>query len=274
MSSIVPLLCVPVLVFGSLLYVKESLPHVVQEHMNKIVLGGVKVGIKCVTKIVKLKSSYVWVHRSNVPFFIRVYIDKMLKINMADLKINNGDLHESIVIEKATATHNDVTYDVTDMMGMLWACSNGEQMVFLMQKVFGYHELVFIGEEDVVTLRVRYAGHSNKEKHIPYQVFTVQYNALGLKPISFPPYPSSSSVKKGLGVTKILSASVAGKGSCLKEAKESSGLFGKFYADVVDDTIKKNTVTFINEDLTILEDLPIVVNTSKGIVNCNELSSS
>ena len=272
MSILVPIICFPVLAISALFYMKQSLPDVVQCYMEKATFSGLKVGITVLTKVVKktteARSGYMWVHRQKTPFFLTVYMDKCLRVNPMDVGVNISHLHDSIVVERATVTHKDIVYDVTDMVDYLWTCGDGLTCEFFLQKVLGY-ESVLVSPDDDLTLRVRYAGHSDKIKRVPYQVYTVQYQASSSTSVSFPPYPSSSVPKKGLGSTKVLSAIVAGKSSCFVEARESAGLRGKFYVDVKDDSVKKNVVTFIEEDTTILEDLPVLVKTSRGEVQCN-----
>jgi len=187
------------------------------------------------------RSTYVWETRAMSPAFVRRVLDWGMVVDASEAKLCVSSGHDS----------------------------NGDSVVFNLSRCLSYEDVI-VGRYSDITLRIKYSGHSNKKKKTPPQTFSVRYSGNCMNISHFPPYPASESIKKGLGTVKIVKAKREDGNCCLQEARESSGLHGKFYNDIdTEDAMVKNSVTFFEESDRIHEDLKIEVTTSKGVININ-----
>lgn len=220
-------------------------------------------------KFKRIRSDYTWDTRRRYRDCTKRVVDCLMGVSNFELELNTSTGAQSIYVDKAVATYEGVNVDVTDTMDAIWMCSDGLQANFPLSLVLRYTSGVATSDDEVVRLRVRYMGHSDVSKRIPFQTYTVTYSGRSSDVTMFPPYPSDLVLKKGLGVPKIHSA-VSGTGkNCLTEALESAGLRCKFYKDVKDPIVQKDVVSFLDESDEIQENFPVRVETSKGAVKCN-----
>jgi len=267
------LLLLPILCVAALWYINDTAPRIVVTLAKKgasiVTPLAFRAFLATVRFIENSRSGYIWERRAVYPELVRRIFDwgMMVDASEASLCVSSG--HGSIRIDEAIASYEGEDYDVKDMFEMMWVCGNGDRVVFNLSRCLSYEDVIF-GRYSDISLRVRYSGHSNRKKKTPSQTFSVRYTGNSMDVSHFPPYPASESIKKGLGVVKIVKARRDDGNCCLREARESSGLHGKFYNDLdTEDAMVKNSVTFLEEADRIHEDLKIEVTTSKGVLNFN-----
>lgn len=214
----------------------------------------------------EVRLNYVWNTRPSYPLLARKLVDRCLRIDSDNASLCTSDAHGSLRVDEAVVTHEGIDYDVSDMMDIIWVSGDGESVLFNLHRSLGC-ENILLENESNLSLRVRYTGHRNSAKKTFPQTYSVRYTGTPSTVARFPPYPASSPVKKGLGSIKISGAVRSDGVSCLKEARESAGLRGKFYEDVTDvGSPSSKVINFLNESDRIHEDLQIKVTTSKGVV--------
>lgn len=261
------LLLFPILILLSAIYIKGSLPECVTSATAKIIVAMTPVFINVVMWVArfinKSRSDYIWENRINYPKCVSRILDKVMNVDPLCASLCRKSGYDSIRVDEAILTYEGMDYDVTEMMDIIWVCGVDDTVSFNFQRTLCY-ENILVNNTSNMELRVKYTGHCNPNKrHFP-QTFSVKYVGIGTDVVSFPPYPSSETVKKGLGVIKIKDAVREDDTCCLVEATESAGLRGKFYSDIEDSSIVPNVVNFFDESQQIHEDLKINVNTSKG----------
>ena len=265
------LLC-PLLLLLATIYINDSVPECVSKAVAKAVVAAtpfvISSGMSVVRTVNKVKSDYIWENRSYYPRIVCKILDKLMDVDPLCASLCRPGGYDSIRVEEAILTYEGSDYDVTEMMDIIWICGNDDTVSFNFQRTLCY-ENILVNNTSEMVLRIRYTGHCNANKRQMPQTFSVKYTGFGTDVVSFPPYPSSESVKKGLGVIKIKEA-VRGDGTCcIVEARESAGLNGKFYSDVEESSITPNVVNFFDESQQIHEDLKVNVKTSKGLLELN-----
>ena len=210
------------------------------------------------------QSDYIWKYRTRLPFPLRELFDRVLCVDSSAATLGVSSGYASIRIDQAVATYDGVDYDVKDMMEMIWLCGNGDRIRFNLHRVLAFEDMV-VDKEATISLRVKYCGHGNVDKRYFPQTYSARYTGTSYETSMFPPYPSSDTIKKGLGTVKIIDATNGDGKSFVTEARESGGLRGKFYVDLKDDgTLVRNVMNFLEESERIHEDLEIKVVTNKG----------
>ena len=267
------LLLLPIFSVAALWYINGSAPNIVitlaKNGVSTLTPLILRVFLVVVRFIESSRSTYVWETRAMSPAFVRRVLDWGMVVDASEAKLCVSSGHDSIRIDEAIASYEGEDYDVKDMLEMMWICGNGDSVVFNLSRCLSYEDVI-VGRYSDITLRIKYSGHSNKKKKTPPQTFSVRYSGNCMNISHFPPYPASESIKKGLGTVKIVKAKREDGNCCLQEARESSGLHGKFYNDIdTEDAMVKNSVTFFEESDRIHEDLKIEVTTSKGVININ-----
>jgi hypothetical protein len=267
------LLSLPVACVAASWYVNDTAPDVIKivarRSAQKIMPIALRILVWILRYLHSLRSNYIWGSRIKYPRVLQRIADRAMMVDPSSATLGVSSAHRSIRVDQAIATYEGTDYDVRDMFEMMWACGDGESITFNLSRVLGYEDVVF-KQGASITIRVRYSGHSHREKRTPPQTYSVRYSGLVSDTGHFPPYPASEPVKKGLGVVKIVGAERSDRSSCLKEARESGGLHGKFYRDTtVPDSLARDVVTFMDESDRIHEDLSIKVVTSKGVLEFN-----
>lgn len=277
--TLLMLLTLPFISVLALWYINDTIPFCIQyaldntcylffRYVAPIIL---KSAIYTTKFVSELRSNYIWETRCYYPCLPRYIMDRFMFIDscQANLSISSG--HESVRIERAIVSYEGTDYDVSDMMDMIWVCGDGDSVEFSLHRLLAY-ENVFLKSETPISLRVRYTGHTNIDKRYHPQSYTVRYKGTMTDTATFPPYPSSLCIKKGFGVTKVVTALKNDGTSCIQEARESSGLRGKFYNDIKSiemATLVPNVVNFLDESQRIHEDLRIKIDTSRGPIEFN-----
>ncbi len=259
----------------ALCYVNGSTPAFLDPVVARAVSVTTWAVLRAVNRVETMRSDYIWERRASpfLPALARSVFDRLLAVDssLATLGVSTG--HESVRVDEAIATYDGTDYGVRDMLEVMWHVGDGETLRFNLQRVLGLSGVLVDGGSEL-TLRVRYSGHGNAKKRVLPRTFTVRYAGSVDDVASFPPYPASCSVNRGLGSVRIISAE-HGEGcsrvSCTGEARESAGLRGKFYDDLSPDDgpLVRNSVTFLSEPDRIHEDLRLKVFTSRGVLEFN-----
>lgn len=256
-----------------LVYFNDYLPVSIQTRVDNgklcVVENAMYAMLHVVKKVNIVKSDYVWENRSKYSTITRTILDYVMGINTHRAYMDVSTGKDSISIINAYVIYNGTQYDALDMLDFLWSSGDGIQITCFLQKLLGFYK-VFVDIDSKITLVVKYAGHSNKMKRIESGSYTVKYCGFSNESISFPPYPSTDSVKKGLGKVRVIDAKLEDGTSCTENARESAGVNGVFYRDLASNIIQKNVVTLMNDDYFICEGDVVTVVTSKGTVICNE----
>jgi hypothetical protein len=258
---------------GGLVYFNEYLPFFMQSQIDKCKLIVLKksmaITIKCVNNAGYIRSEYVWLKRSKCHYFVKKVLDYIMRIDTirADLYVATGK--ESISISGAYVLYKGFHYDVLNTMKLLWDSGDGVQITFFLQNILSLYKL-FVDNESKISLIVEYSGHSNKTKRMECGSFSVKYDGISSERVVFPPYSSLECVKKGLGTTRVISASLESGKDCTQIARNFGGLKGTFYKELKTGTIKSNVVTFIETSFSGYDEPIVNVFTSKGKVLCNE----
>lgn len=227
------------------------------------------------------RAEYMWSIRGKISNkFIKCVklTDYIFRVSPEWAKLNLGvEPSESIRIDKAIMDIDSDSYDVSGFMSDEIAKMTGTITGFHVQKIACCSNL-YIPPDAIITIRVQYSGHSNPGKRYAAGTYRVKYEGSGNDVIYFPPYPTDTLIKKGLGQVRILdSIFVAGDSiqddvitkPPLESVIESAGLRGKFYIDSSDKNCKENTLVFMGPGDRIMEDMRICVITNKGSVKMN-----
>lgn len=217
-----------------------------------------------------IRSAYIWQKRAQLGSKVLVRVlDTLLQVDRDRVRLDTSSGHDSIEIVEAVCTVNGQDFDMTDVLDDMWAYGDGRRI-----DVPIYVALTSVGCENdqdkntAVTTRIRYRGHSNISKRYGSQTFSARYSCKSSETLRFPPYAASESIRRGLGVPRILRCNfVDENGSMLygPEARESSGLRRNFYDDVDDDPcLQKNAVTFFDLSSRFRERKQLVITTSKA----------
>ncbi len=257
---------------GFMIYFNNYMPFFIQNIIDTLKITLIKKSMSVVLYVSKyansVKSNYMWDLRSKQSLLVRNFIDWSYGINsdIADQNLASGT--DSIYIWGAYATYKGKTYDVEYMLDSMWDYGDGIQIKFLLHNLLCQEQIV-IESNETISVNIKYSGHSNVTKRLEAGTFYVKYSGMGLECVNFPPYPSTDCVKKGLGVTRIISAQLSDKSYCTEEARRSAGLKGSFYRDLSNSNVHKNTVLCRNlKEFNLPKD--VVVSTSKGTVLCNK----
>lgn len=257
---------------GFMIYFNNYMPFFIQDIIDYLRLAVIKKSL-CVWLYIKKRadssmSDYIWDSRSKQSLYGRMFLDWAWNVdsNSADQNVASGT--DSIYIWGAYATYKGKTYDVEYMLDSMWDYGDGIQIKFLLQNLLGQEQII-IESNEAISVNIKYSGHSNVTKRLEAGTFYVKYSGMGLDYVNFPPYPSTDCVKKGLGVTRVISAQLSDKSYCTEEARRSAGLKGSFYRDLSNSNVHKNTVLCRNlKEFNLPKD--VVVSTSKGTVLCNK----
>ncbi|CAM9207043.1 unnamed protein product [Pylaiella littoralis] len=222
------------------------------------------VSAKIIRRVVAVRSSYLWDKRQQWIGPLRTVLDTLLRVDSVQAALDTSvSGHDSIRVLSAIATVDDRDCDVTKLLDTLWTSGDGVRVVVPIKEV---------SSADHVTIRILYRGHSNVSKRYPSQTFSVRYSGPSSEAFRFPPYASSMSIRRGIGVPRVLQACYEESGQVLHgpEAEQSSGLRRTFYADVDDDPcIQTNVITFLDPSLRAAEAEKITVTTSTSRITCN-----
>lgn len=264
------LLFLPIVCLVASWYLQDAVPEFMKAGTSSVCNACVplvmNVLLGAARTVTSIRLGYVWHSRPSFPLVVRKLADKCLRIDGENASLCTSDAHGSIRVDEAVVTHGGIDYDVRDMMDIIWVSGDGDSVLFNLQRSLGCENLLLENDSDL-SLRVRYTGHRNITKKTFPQTYSVRYTGSPSTVARFPPYPASSPIKKGLGTIKISGAVRSDGFSCLKEARESAGLRGKFYEDVTGVGAPVNKViNFLDEPDRIHEDLQIKVITSKGAV--------
>lgn len=243
--------------------------RVVSRVVAQVVLAAAFTAARTCRYIIALRSAYIWDRRGRMGsgIFVRVF-DILLQVDKDQARLDTSAGHASIEILDAVATVHHEDYNIADVLGGMWADGDGLRIdvpVNVALGGIGYEN--DSGKGIDVTTRIRYRGHSNKSKRYPAETFSARYTCKDSQTFRFPPYASSESVRRGLGVPRILRCNfVQENGTMLfgPEATESAGLRRNYYENVEDDPcLEKNVVTFFMPSARFQEQKQLVVTTSK-----------
>ncbi|CAM9103923.1 unnamed protein product [Ectocarpus sp. 12 AP-2014] len=245
--------------------------RVVSRVVSEVVIVLALTAARSCRYLVALRSTYIWEKRGllgSSSFFVRV-LDTLLNVDADQARLDTSTGHASIEILHAVGTVNGRDYDITKILADRWAVGDGMRIDVPVDAT-----LLCVGCENDsgqdldVTTRVRYRGHGNRAKRYPSETFSARYVCKDSHTFRFPPYASSESVRRGLGVQRILRCNFSAENGKLlygPEARESSGLRRNFYEDVQDDPhLGKNVVTFFEPSARSGEGTQLVVTTSKA----------
>lgn len=265
---LVTLLLLPIICLVSSWYVQEAVPEFMKTTTSKVSAACLPLVMNMAFGVLRIVSDtrtrYIWTTRPMYPLLARRLVDRFLCVDPGIASMCTSDGHESVRVDDAILTHDGVDYNVRDMMDIIWMSGDGESVLFNLQRCLAC-ENVLLENESGLVLRVRYTGHCNTTKKHSPQTYSARYTGSSCTVARFPPYPATTPVKKGLGVVKISGAVRSDGRSCLEEARESAGLTGKFYEDVVEiGSPDPKVINFLDESDRIHEDLQIKVITSKG----------
>lgn len=220
--------------------------------------------------IIAIRSAYMWDKRGRMGNGVLVGVfDTLLRVDEDQARLHTSSGHASIVILHAVATVHHRDYDITNVLGGMWADGDGLRMDVPIHVALGDVRCENDSAKDIdVTTRIRYRGHSNKSKRYPAETFSARYTCKRSQTFRFPPYASSESIRRGLGVPRILRCNYEkenGKMLLGPEATESAGLRRNYYENVEDDPcLLKNVVTFFKPSTRFQEQEKLVVTTSKS----------
>ncbi|CAN0476334.1 unnamed protein product [Ectocarpus sp. 12 AP-2014] len=247
--------------------VRRAVSRVVSE----VVVAAAFAAARICRYTIALRSAYIWDKRSRMGDGVLVgVLDTLLQVDADQARVHTSSGHASIEILEAVATvHHQRDYDITDVLGGMWADGDGLRMDVPVDVALGGVRCENDSAEDIdVTTRIRYRGHSNKSKRYPAETFSARYTCKGSRTFRFPPYASSESIRRGLGVPRILRCNFVqenGKMLLGPEATESAGLRRNYYEDIEDDPcLLKNVVTFFEPSTRSQEQEQLVVTTSKS----------
>lgn len=239
--------------------------------VHEVVIAAAVAAARVCRYIIALRSAYIWEKRGRIGNGVLVSVfDTLLRVDADQARLHTSSGHASIEILEAVATvHHQRDYDITRVLGGMWADGDGLRMDVPINVALGDVRCGNDSAEDMdATVRIRYRGHSNKSKRYPAETFSARYTCKGSQTFRFPPYASSESIRRGLGVPRILHCNfVEGNGKMLlgPEATESAGLRTNFYENVEDDPcLMKNVVTFFEPPTRFQEQQQLVVTTSKS----------
>lgn len=262
------LLFLPILCIMASWYLQDAVPEFMKSTTSNVCNTCIPLVMNVVLStartVKEIRMNYVWNTRQMYPLIARMVADKILHIDSDNASLCTSDAHGSLRVDEAIVTHGGVDYDAKDMMDVIWVSGDGESVLFNLHRSMGC-ENILLENDSNLSLRVRYTGHRNSTKRTSPQTYSVRYTGTPSTVARFPPYPASSPVKRGLGSIKISGGIRSDGVSCLKEARESAGLHGKFYEDVtgVGSPVSK-VINFLDESYRIHEDLHNQVVTSKG----------
>ncbi|CAN0502114.1 unnamed protein product [Ectocarpus sp. 8 AP-2014] len=277
------LVYVPV-IFVSLYFCAKSAHHclpsparrAVSRVVSEVVIGTAIAAARICRYAVATRSAYIWDTRGRLGNGVIVgVLDTLLRVDADQARVDTSSGHASIEILQAVATVRQGDYDITNVLGDMWADGDGLRMeVPIKVALYGVrcgndsHSDSGSAENVQVTVRIRYRGHSNESKRYPAETFSARYTCKDSQTFRFPPYASSESIRRGLGTPRILRCNFAeenGKMLLGPEATESAGLRRNFYENVQDDPcLLRNVVTFFKPSARFQEQQPLVVTTSKS----------
>lgn len=270
--------------------VRRCLPtparRVLSRFVSELVVAAAFTAARIVRYVAAARSSYIWDKRralssSSSSSSARRVLDAFFRVDAEQVHLDISSGHDSIKIIAAISTVNGQDYDVTPVLDEMWANGDGFRIdvpVDVALKSVGCLQ-DSVAEVDVTT-RIRYRGHSNIPKRYGSQIFSARYacneSSSQTTVFRFPPYPSSQSIRRGLGsAPRVIRCNfVEENGGLLygTEARESAGLCRNFYEDVDDDPcLEKKVVTFFEPSARYQEKKEVVVSTSKSKVKirCN-----
>lgn len=267
------LVYVPVLSVGLYFCATRCLPasarRVLSRVVSEVVVAIAFTVARTARYMAALRSTYIWDKRMLLPTPLVKVFDALLKVDTEQALVDTCSGHSSIQVLTAISTvNNGPDYDITSVLGDMWAFGDGLRIVIPINVVLECLGVRDLDHDSTVVTRIRYRGHSNANKRYRSETFSVRYACELSQVFRFPPYASSEKIRRGLGVPRIIRANFAednGKMLYGPEAKESSGLRRDYYANVDDDPcLEKNVVTFIDPIARFQEKKEIVVTTSKS----------
>lgn len=266
----------PILAVGIYYFGTKCLPSPVRNVLSRVVSDAIVITAFALARATRyaaaLRSAYVWEKRARVPTPLVKVLDALLRVDAERAHQDTSAGHASIQILQAVSTviggDNVTDHDITAILSEIWAFGDGVRIETPINLLLELLRLKDQDHEATVVTRIRYRGHSNVIKRYPSEVFTARYKCKLSQAFRFPPYASTTAVRRGLSVPRIIRANfVEDNGRMLygPEAKESAGLRRDFYASVEDDPcLEKNVLTFLDPLGRYQEKMPIVVTTSKS----------
>lgn len=286
----------PILAVGLYYFAKNCLPSPARNVLSRVVSDAIVITALMLARTARyaagLRSAYVWEKRPRMSTPLVKVLDVFFRVDAQRAHQDTSAGHASIQILQAVSTviggdsgdsGDSVTatdHDITTILAEMWAFGDGVRIETPINVVLELLRLRDMDHGATVVTRIRYRGHSNAAKRYPSEVFTARYACKLSQVFRFPPYASTTAVRRGLSVPRVIRANfVKENGKMLygPEAKESAGLRRDFYASVHDDTcLEKNVVTFLDPLGRFQEKMPIVVTTSKSNAKilCNGDTSS
>jgi len=231
----------------------EEIGVIVDYLKNKSVNVLCKYVSKASLQFMKKRSNYIWKTRNHVNIHVKKIMDKIFIVNPESASVNSSlKSSERVLIDHAIATRGDISKDVTiEMREILvdfddpFMGDNGQITIDLLDIVPTMAGDT--GNNDSWYIEITYRSHSDPFKRIEASTYSVKYKSNWKDIITFPPYSITDKPSKGLGSTKVLSASTENGGDVTHISKQYAGMKVNFYNDCSDEVLKNH----MNMDATV-----------------------
>lgn len=280
--------CVPVVSVALYICAKSMFPTFVCQTASRcashLVFSAFVAATKVARSVMEFRSSYIWDKRRRLPRLVTNVMDTLLRVDRERVLLETADGHASICIYEAISSAGGRDYDVTKILRDMWARGDGKRIEVPVGLALQCNTPgctpgcpPTVSDDTHVVTRVRYRGHSNVTKRYTSETFSARYSCKFGQAFKFPPYDSSETIRRGLGIPRILRAATMEKDNERPlfgpEVTQASGLRRNFYEDVTDDPfLQKHVVSFFQERdrHRELEAISVTTSQSSSKVLCNK----
>lgn len=225
----------------------------------RLSLGAV-VDLVCIRvrhKHVKVRSEYYWRTRNEMPRCLRWIIDKLLRVDSRNARVDNPTKpSDAVRVQSVALRSHKLLVDLDEhelacfrsRLEVLDQAGAADKVMFAASDLL-CHSYVYSDEPCKIV--VRYRGHSNPKKKIPAKNYLVRYELADGEVAQFPPYGVRELQKKGFGVKKIKTAVTQGsmQVDVTNLAQTCAGPRYNFYADCDEGSVTKNFIEIGQETL-------------------------